>query len=93
MVTAKTIELNKGNITELPKKTLLSTDDAQMWLEHLDEVRKNRVEGAKKAAAAKRYFKFFKAHTVMECQNCIPNLEIQFVIVQLLSAGRTKLQI
>lgn len=52
-LSTKKIELNKEKVTELAKKTLLSTDDIQMWLEHLDEVRKNRVEGAKKAAAAK----------------------------------------
>lgn len=52
-LSTKKIELNKEKVTELAKKTLLSTDDVQMWLEHLDEVRKNRVEGAKKAAAAK----------------------------------------
>ena len=68
------IKLNKENVAELGKKTLLSTDAVQMWLEHLDEVRKNRVEGAKKAAAAKTEAKsktkgieFFRTHTVMEC--------------------------
>ena len=52
-LSTKKIKLNEEKVTELAKKTLLSTDDVQMWLEHLDEVRKNRVEGAKKAAAAK----------------------------------------
>ena len=70
----KKVKLNKENIAELAKKTLLSTDDVQMWLEHLDEVRKNRVEGAKKAAVANtgaksrtKGIEFFRAHTVMEC--------------------------
>lgn len=48
----KKIKLNKGNVAEVAKKTLLSTDDVQMWLEHLDEVCKNRVEGAKKGSSS-----------------------------------------
>lgn len=48
------VEKVKPNITDLAKKTLLPTDHVQMWLEHLDEVHKNRVEGAKRAAAKKQ---------------------------------------
>ena len=36
------------------KKTLLPTDHVQMWLEHLGEEHKNRVEGAERAAAKKQ---------------------------------------
>lgn len=45
----------KPNITDLAKKTLLPTDHVQMWLEHVDEVHKNRMEGAKGAAAKKQF--------------------------------------
>ena len=41
------VEKVKPNITDLAKKTLLPTDHVQMWLEHVDEVHKNRMEGAK----------------------------------------------
>ena len=70
----KKIKLNKENVAEPAKKTMLSTGDVQMWLQRLDEVWKNRVEGAEKAAAAKtgaksrtKGIEFFRAHTVMEC--------------------------
>ena len=35
-LSTKKIELNKEKVTEQAKKTLLSTDDVQMWLEHLE---------------------------------------------------------
>jgi len=38
---------------EAAKKALLSTDDATIWLDHLQVVLNNRKEGAKKAAAAR----------------------------------------
>lgn len=41
------VEKVKPNITDLANKTLLPTDHVQMWLEHVDEVHKNRMEGAK----------------------------------------------
>lgn len=42
---------SKKAITDLAKETLLSEEDVRMWLDHLDEVRKNRVEGAAKRKA------------------------------------------
>ena len=41
------VEKVKPNITDLANKTLLPTDHVQMWLERVDEVHKNRMEGAK----------------------------------------------
>ena len=40
-------------VEEAAKKALLSTDDARIWLEHLQVVLNNRKRGAKKAAATR----------------------------------------
>ena len=48
------VELNEEQITALAKETLLPLEDVQMWLEHLNEVQKNRVEGAKRAAVKRK---------------------------------------
>ncbi|XP_078378320.1 uncharacterized protein LOC144661430 [Oculina patagonica] len=54
MLLAKKMQRNKETITDLAKKTLLPMDDVRMWLEHLDQVHKNRVEGAQRAAAKRK---------------------------------------
>ena len=66
---------NKETITDLAKKTLLSTDHVQMWLEHFDGVYKNRTEGAKRAAAKKQLKSRKKG--IIECSYFIPLLDLE----------------
>ena len=46
--------LNSEEVEEVAKQTLLSTEDVEMWVTHLDSVRKRRQAGAHKAAATRK---------------------------------------
>ena len=39
---------------ELAKQTLLSTEDVEMWVTHLDSVNERRQAGVRKAAATRK---------------------------------------
>ena len=45
-------DLNSEDVEE-QKQTLLSTEDGEMWVTHLDSVKKRRQAGARKAAATR----------------------------------------
>ena len=47
-------DLNSEDVEELAKQTLLSTEDVEMWVTHLDSVKKRRQAGARKAAATRK---------------------------------------
>ena len=47
-------DLNSEDVKELAKQTLLSTEDVEMWVAHLDSVKKRRQGGARKVAAARK---------------------------------------
>ena len=47
-------DLNSEDVEELVKQTLLSTEDVQIWVTHLDSVKKQRQAGARKAAATRK---------------------------------------
>jgi len=51
------------------KKALLSTDDAHIWLEHLQTVLKDRKQGAANAAATRRARKAVQSTTVENSDN------------------------
>ena len=45
--------LNSEDVEELAKQTLLSTEDVEMWVTHLDSVKRRRGQaGARKAAGS-----------------------------------------
>ena len=44
----------KSEVNELSKKCLLSPDDFQLWLEHLEQVSINRKKGAEKASVTRK---------------------------------------
>ena len=46
--------LKSEDVEELPKQTLLSNEDAEMWVTHLDSVKKRRQAGAREAAQYKK---------------------------------------
>ena len=46
--------MNSEDVEELPKQTLLSNEDAEMWVTHLDSVKKRRQAGARKVAATRK---------------------------------------
>ena len=46
--------MDSENVEELAKQTLLSTEDVEMWVTHLDSVKKRRQAGARKAAATRK---------------------------------------
>ena len=46
--------MNSEDVEELAKQTLLSTEDAEMWVTHLDSVNKRRHAGARKTTAARK---------------------------------------
>ena len=46
--------MNSEDVKELAKQTLLSTEDVEMWVTHLDSVKKRRQAGARKAAATRK---------------------------------------
>ena len=46
--------MNSEDVAELAKQTLLSTEDVEMWVTHLDSVKKRRQAGARKAAATRK---------------------------------------
>ena len=46
-------DLNSEDVEE-QKQTLLSTEDVEMWVTHLDSVKKQRQAGARKAAATRK---------------------------------------
>ena len=46
--------MNSEDVEELAKQTLLSTEDVEMWVTHLDSVKKRRQAGARKAAATRK---------------------------------------
>ena len=39
--------LDSGDVEELTKQTLLSAEDVEMWVTHLDSVKKRRQAGAR----------------------------------------------
>ena len=41
-------------VKELAKQTLLSTEDVEMWVTHLDSVKKRQQAGTHKAAATRK---------------------------------------
>ena len=47
-------DLNSEDVEELAKQTLLSTEDVEMWVTHLDSVKKRQQAGARKAAATRK---------------------------------------
>ena len=47
-------DLNSEDVEELAKQTLLSTEDVELWVTHLDSVKKRRQAGAHKAAATRK---------------------------------------
>ena len=47
-------DLDSEDVEELAKQTLLSTEDVEMWVTHLDSVKKRRQAGARKAAATRK---------------------------------------
>ena len=47
-------DLNSEDVEELAKQTLLNTEDVEMWVTHLDSVKKRRQAGAHKAAATRK---------------------------------------
>lgn len=64
-------EFSKSNriaVNEAAKKALLSTEDAQIWLDHLQTVVENRKRGAAKAAATRKAKK--RQTTVYHCGKC-----------------------
>ena len=44
--------MNSEDVEKLAKQTLLSTEDVEMWLTHLDSVKRRRQAGARKAAGS-----------------------------------------
>ena len=46
-------DLNSEDVEE-QKQTLLSTEDVEMWVTHLDSVKKRRQAGVRKAAATRK---------------------------------------
>ena len=46
--------MNSEDVEEVPKQILLSTEDVEMWVTHLDSVKKQRQAGARKAAATRK---------------------------------------
>ena len=46
-------DLNSEDVEE-QKQTLLSTEDVEMWVTHLDSVKKRRQAGARKAATTRK---------------------------------------
>ena len=46
--------MDSEDVKELAKQTLLSTEDVEMWVTHLDSVKKRRQAGARKAAAKRK---------------------------------------
>ena len=62
---------------EAAKKVVLSTEDAQIWLDHLQTVLENRKRGAAKAAATRRAR--YSIHTLVMpfvCMFCFPALSV-----------------
>ena len=47
-------DLDSEDVEELAKQTLLSTEDVEMWVMHLDSVKKRRKAGARKAADTRK---------------------------------------
>ena len=45
--------MNSEDVEEIAKQTLQSIEDVEMWVAHLDSVKKRRRAGAHKAAATK----------------------------------------
>jgi len=56
--------------TELARKCLLPPTEVSFWIEHLQQVRKNRKRGAAKAVATRR----------LRRQHTAESMEIQFLI-------------
>ena len=48
------LELTSDEIEKLAKQTLLRTDEVEMWVRHLSDVRKHRQAGAQKASAKRK---------------------------------------
>ena len=46
--------MDSEDVEELAKQTLLSTEDVEMWVTHLDSVKKRRQAGVRKAAAKRK---------------------------------------
>ena len=65
-------------IVELAKKCLLPSDEVSFWIEHLQQIQKNRKRGAAKAAATRRLKKqatlgwllYFWWHPYVDCYLC-----------------------
>ena len=47
-------DFNSEDIEKLAKQTLLSSEDDEVWVTHLDSVKKRRQAGARKAAATRK---------------------------------------
>ena len=47
-------DLDSEDVEELAKQTLLSTEDVEMWVTHLDSVKKRQQAGARKATDSGR---------------------------------------
>ena len=53
-------DANEREVDQLAKKTLLKTEEIQMWLDHLYDVKKRRQAGARKAATTRRNNRYGK---------------------------------
>ena len=47
-------DLNSEDVEDLAEQTPLSTEDFEMWVTHLNSVKKRRQAGAHKAAATRK---------------------------------------
>ena len=47
-------DLNSEDVEELAKQSLLRTEDVEMWVIHLDSVKKRRQAGARKGCCYKK---------------------------------------